>query len=95
MRKSRRRTPAEACTLPIDTAKVRLQTQGATAAGALPKYRGMLGTMATIAKEEGVASLWKGITPGLHRCVRWRRVHTALTDPPCASHGHCIQQAAN
>ena len=58
---------AEACTLPIDTAKVRLQLQGATVAGALPKYKGMFGTMATIAKEEGVGALWKGITPGLHR----------------------------
>ncbi|KAI3984896.1 hypothetical protein MKX01_004664 [Papaver californicum] len=30
----------------------------------------MLGTDATIAREEGMASLWKGIIPGLHRhCI--------------------------
>ena len=55
---------AEACTIPIDTAKVRLQLQSAAAAGAKPKYSGMFGTMMTVAKEEGVGALWKGITPG-------------------------------
>ncbi|KAG6745227.1 hypothetical protein NC652_036830 [Populus alba x Populus x berolinensis] len=61
---------AEICTIPLDTAKVRLQLQKSAVAGdgvALPKYRGMLGTVATIAREEGLAALWKGIVPGLHR----------------------------
>jgi solute carrier family 25 uncoupling protein 8/9 len=53
---------AEACTIPIDTAKVRLQLQ-ASATGP-PKYKGMMGTMMTVAREEGVGALWKGITPG-------------------------------
>lgn len=55
----------------MDTAKVRLQLQKKAVAGdVLPKYRGMLGTVATIAREEGAAALWKGIIPGLHRqCV--------------------------
>ena len=34
---------------------------------ALRKYRGMLGTLSTIAWEEGMTALWKGIVPGLHR----------------------------
>ncbi|KAF8396876.1 hypothetical protein HHK36_018511 [Tetracentron sinense] len=58
------------CTIPLDTAKVRLQLQKKTATGdgmTLPKYRGMLGTVATIAREEGLSALWKGIVPGLHR----------------------------
>jgi len=55
---------AEACTIPIDTAKVRLQLQGAAAAGVKPKYSGMFGTLMTVAREEGVGALWKGITPG-------------------------------
>jgi hypothetical protein len=60
---------AEIVTLPIDTAKVRLQIQHAPVAGMQPKYRGMIGTMGTIAKEEGAAALWAGLTPGLHRCA--------------------------
>ena len=58
---------AEAATLPIDTAKVRLQIQAAPAPGAKLKYTGMLGTLGTIAKEEGPAALWNGLVPGLHR----------------------------
>lgn len=55
--------------MPIDTAKVRLQLQAAPKAGETLKYRGMIGTMSTIAKEEGVSALWAGLTPGLHRWV--------------------------
>lgn len=46
-------------TLPIDTAKVRLQLQGGT--GSALKYKGMLGTMATVAREEGLSALWSGL----------------------------------
>ncbi|KAJ0028481.1 hypothetical protein Pint_35253 [Pistacia integerrima] len=59
---------AEICTIPLDTAKVRLQLQKKGVGGdglALPKYRGLLGTVGTIAREEGLAALWKGIVPGL------------------------------
>ncbi|KAL0725653.1 hypothetical protein Bca4012_040252 [Brassica carinata] len=57
------------CTIPLDTAKVRLQLQKSAIAGdvTLPKYRGLLGTVGTIAREEGLRSLWKGVVPGLHR----------------------------
>jgi solute carrier family 25 (mitochondrial uncoupling protein), member 8/9 len=61
---------AEFCTLPIDTAKVRLQLQASAKAGETLKYNGMIGTMGTIAKEEGMAALWAGLTPGLHRCAQ-------------------------
>ncbi|XP_020215500.1 mitochondrial uncoupling protein 1 isoform X2 [Cajanus cajan] len=60
---------AEVCTIPLDTAKVRLKLQKQAVAGdvvSLPKYKGMLGTVATIAREEGLSALWKGIVPGLH-----------------------------
>ena len=57
----------------MDTAKVRLQIQGQKKAemGAnfVPKYSGMFGAIATIAKEEGPWSLWKGISAGLQRQV--------------------------
>uniref|UniRef100_A0A7I4B9K8 Uncoupling protein n=1 Tax=Physcomitrium patens TaxID=3218 RepID=A0A7I4B9K8_PHYPA len=75
---------AETCTIPLDTAKVRLQLQGKALAGELnaaPKYRGMFGTMATIAREEGAASLWKGIVPGLHRQCLFGGLRIGLYEP--------------
>ncbi|XP_037430431.1 brain mitochondrial carrier protein 1-like [Triticum dicoccoides] len=68
----RTRQSTSASSIPLDTAKVRLQLQKRVVARDLagPKYRGLLGTAATIAKEEGAAALWKGIGPGLHRrCI--------------------------
>ncbi|OWM66724.1 hypothetical protein CDL15_Pgr010375 [Punica granatum] len=62
---------AQFCTIPLDAAKVRLQLQKkAPASEGSPKYRGLLGTVATIAREEGLSALWSGIIPGLHRqCI--------------------------
>jgi hypothetical protein len=96
---------AEASTLPLDTAKVRLQMQGGLLKpGEAPKYRcvlprdawhcssrlvgperykgplrlalaltllsfllpsGLFGTLGTVAREEGVSALWKGLEPGV------------------------------
>nr|AFK46420.1 unknown [Lotus japonicus] len=75
---------AEVCTIPLDTAKVRLQLQKQALTGdgvALPKYKGMLGTVATIAREEGLASLWKGIVPGLHRQCVYGGLRVGLYEP--------------
>ncbi|THG17341.1 hypothetical protein TEA_018320 [Camellia sinensis var. sinensis] len=75
---------AELCTIPLDTAKVRLQLQKKSVAGdalTLPKYKGMLGTVATIAREEGLASLWKGIVPGLHRQCLFGGLRIGLYEP--------------
>ncbi|KAL7248467.1 hypothetical protein ACSBR2_003239 [Camellia fascicularis] len=72
------------CTIPLDTAKVRLQLQKKAVAGdavTLPKYKGMLGTVATIAREEGLASLWKGIVPGLHRQCLFGGLRIGLYEP--------------
>ena len=55
---------AEACTIPIDTAKVRLQLQ-TTKAGEVPRYSGFLGTMSKVAAEEGPLALFNGLIPGL------------------------------
>lgn len=76
------------CTIPLDTAKVRLQLQKKAVAGdalAVPKYRGMLGTVATIAREEGLTSLWKGIIPGLHRQCLFGGLRIGLYEPVCFS----------
>ena len=56
----------EMCTIPIDTAKVRLQIQKVEP-GQTPKYNGLLGTIKVIAAEEGVTALWNGLAPGLQR----------------------------
>mmetsp|Transcript_13909 Transcript_13909/g.35196 ORF Transcript_13909/g.35196 Transcript_13909/m.35196 type:complete len:299 (+) Transcript_13909:1-897(+) len=49
---------AEACLLqPLDVAKTRLQLDNAG------KYKGMFGCLKTVAKEEGVSALYKGLTP--------------------------------
>lgn len=75
---------AEICTIPLDTAKVRLQLQKKAVAGdaiAAPQYRGMLGTVATIAREEGLAALWKGIIPGLHRQCLYGGLRIGLYEP--------------
>ncbi|KAK6943561.1 Mitochondrial substrate/solute carrier [Dillenia turbinata] len=70
-------------TIPLDTAKVRLQLQKKAGEGdvGLPKYRGLLGTVRTIAREEGLASLWKGIVPGLHRQCLFGGLRIGLYEP--------------
>ncbi|KAK4582581.1 hypothetical protein RGQ29_025684 [Quercus rubra] len=75
---------AEICTIPLDTAKVRLQLQKKSVAGdglTLPKYKGMLGTVATIGREEGLAALWKGIVPGLHRQCLFGGLRIGMYEP--------------
>jgi solute carrier family 25 uncoupling protein 8/9 len=68
---------AEALTLPLDTAKVRLQLQG----GGAGKYKGLLGTCLTIAREEGPSALWKGLEPGLHIQVMYGGLRIGLYEP--------------
>jgi len=81
------RPPLAACwpsaqftTLPLDTAKVRLQVQKGGAGGAL-KYNGLVGTIGTIAREEGAGALWKGLAPGLHRQCLYGGLRIGLYDP--------------
>ncbi|XP_042042184.1 mitochondrial uncoupling protein 2-like isoform X2 [Salvia splendens] len=75
---------AEICTIPLDTAKVRLQLQKRVPIGdstAAPKYRGLLGTLTTIAKEEGFFALWNGVVPGLHRQFLYGGLRVGLYQP--------------
>eukprot|EP00095_Tigriopus_kingsejongensis_P003181 maker-scaffold91_size383040-snap-gene-1.24 protein:Tk03181 transcript:maker-scaffold91_size383040-snap-gene-1.24-mRNA-1 annotation:"hypothetical protein DAPPUDRAFT_332854" len=62
---------ADLFTFPLDTAKVRLQVQGEVSSSvtsiARPRYSGVIGTISTIAKHEGMSSLYNGIVPGLQR----------------------------
>jgi solute carrier family 25 (mitochondrial uncoupling protein), member 8/9 len=92
---------SQICTIPLDTAKVRLQLQknvvaaaaSGDAAPALPKYRGLLGTAATIAREEGAAALWKGIVPGLHRQCIYGGLRIGLYEPVRSSPQSTIYSA--
>ena len=58
---------AEASTLPLDTAKVRLQLQTLSAGGSSIKYNGPIDVIRRMCAEEGWRSLYNGLTPGLHR----------------------------
>ncbi|KAK8697830.1 hypothetical protein V6N13_113965 [Hibiscus sabdariffa] len=74
---------AEFCTIPLDTAKVRLQLQKKAVGDEVnfPKYRGLWGTMATIAREEHFSALWKGIVAGLHRQCIYGGLRIGLYEP--------------
>lgn len=81
------------CTIPLDTAKVRLQLQKKATGGegvTLPKYRGMLGTVTTIGREEGLSALWKGIVPGLHRQCLYGGLRIGLYEPVSLSLSHAL-----
>lgn len=82
---------AEAVTIPIDTAKVRLQIQGENAvlanvqngvatANSNVQYRGMIGSMITVAKTDGFRSLYKGLVPGIHRQLCFASIRIGLYD---------------
>ncbi|XP_008667989.1 mitochondrial uncoupling protein 2 isoform X1 [Zea mays] len=80
---------AEVCTIPLDTAKVRLQLQRkaplplppAAAAATAAAAGGTLATIMCIAREEGVAALWKGVIPGLHRQFLYGGLRISLYEP--------------
>lgn len=59
---------------------MRLQLQKKTAAGPAATG-GMLGTMLSIAREEGVTALWKGIVPGFHRQCLYGGLRVGLYEP--------------
>eukprot|EP01016_Furgasonia_blochmanni_P056322 TRINITY_DN9583_c0_g1_i7.p1 TRINITY_DN9583_c0_g1~~TRINITY_DN9583_c0_g1_i7.p1 ORF type:complete len:335 (+),score=101.32 TRINITY_DN9583_c0_g1_i7:49-1005(+) len=71
----------EIATIPLDTAKVRLQIQGANLKPGDPvKYKGMFGTMFMLAKEEGPLSLFKGLGAGLLRQMVFASIRIGLYD---------------
>lgn len=82
---------AELFTIPLDTAKVRLQIQGEqsltganssshVSAGKTLKYRGVLRTMYVMSCEEGVKSLYNGLVAGIHRQLCFASVRIGLYD---------------
>ena len=69
-------------TIPLDTAKVRLQIQGQRLQpGETAKYKGLLNTVAVIIKEEGVRAPYKGLFAGLQRQMVYASLRIGLYDP--------------
>jgi len=71
---------AEVMTLPIDIAKVRLQTQLPQKDGTM-LYRGMIQGMGVIGRTEGPSALYKGLTPALMRQVSYTGLSFVLYTP--------------
>lgn len=67
----------EFCTIPFDTAKVRLQIQDA----ANPKYRGLFHCLTTMLKEEGLMSYWRGVSAGIQRQMAFAPIRIGLYEP--------------
>jgi len=68
---------AEFCTIPFDTAKVRLQIQDK----AKPKYTGLFNCLNTMVREEGFTSLWKGVNAGIQRQLVFASIRIGLYEP--------------
>lgn len=68
-------------TLPIDTAKVRLQIQNnASAKGTGAPYKGLLDCMGRIVKEEGATKLYTGLKPAIGRQLVYGGLRLCLYD---------------
>ena len=70
----------ETITLPIDIAKVRLQTQAPLKDGSF-LYRNMVQTCLLISKQEGFRALWKGYNPALLRQVSYTGIQLVIYAP--------------
>merc|ERR1719494_847513 len=60
---------AEMATFPLDTAKTRQQLQGQVgdSRGSSLRYKGIVHTLITIGREEGLTSIYRGLSPALVR----------------------------
>jgi len=70
---------AEFTTLPLDTAKVRLQLQDLSLR-ATPKYTGPLQAIIRMVREEGYTAPFKGLSPGLQRQFVFTGLRLGLYD---------------
>lgn len=70
---------AEVCSIPFDTAKVRMQLQTGNSTGV--PYRNIGHALTRIAAEEGPLALFKGIVPGLQRQMVFAGIRIGLYQP--------------
>lgn len=90
---------AEFVTIPLDTAKVRLQLQNKT--GSAPIHSGSISVIRDIWKSEGIPALFKGIEAGAHRQLiftglrvgGYGKVLDAITDGKPRKDAHIIERA--
>merc|ERR1719204_2865904 len=70
-------------TFPLDTTKVRLQVQGELSSnnGAGAQPRGVLGTLVSVARNEGLTALYSGIVPGLQRQMAFSAIRIGAYEP--------------
>ena len=72
---------AEVVTYPLDLVKTRLQMQGeGVRRVGEGRYRGTVRTLLGVAREEGVARLWQGVTPGMARHLVYSGLRMNLYD---------------
>ncbi|XP_058522815.1 mitochondrial brown fat uncoupling protein 1 isoform X3 [Ochotona princeps] len=71
---------ADVITFPLDTAKVRLQIQGECQTTSGIRYKGVLGTITTLAKTEGPLKLYSGLPAGLQRQISFASLRIGLYD---------------
>jgi len=72
---------ADLVTFPLDTTKVRLQVQGEMAiSGQAVQFKGVLGTLSTIVRQEGFRALYSGIVPGLQRQMAFSAIRIGAYD---------------
>uniref|UniRef100_A0A8D1SL19 Uncoupling protein 3 n=2 Tax=Sus scrofa TaxID=9823 RepID=A0A8D1SL19_PIG len=71
---------ADLLTFPLDTAKVRLQIQGENQAARSAQYRGVLGTILTMVRNEGPRSPYNGLVAGLQRQMSFASIRIGLYD---------------
>ncbi|XP_006887082.1 PREDICTED: mitochondrial brown fat uncoupling protein 1 [Elephantulus edwardii] len=71
---------ADVATFPLDTAKVRLQIQGECPISSPIRYKGVLGTITTLAKTEGPMKLYSGLPAGIQRQISSASLRIGLYD---------------
>lgn len=71
---------AEAVTIPLDTAKVRMQIQSKSASGEV-MYRNVFQCIGRITAEEGGSALWKGLAPGILRQMVFASIRIGMYEP--------------
>ncbi len=67
----------EFCTIPFDTAKVRLQLQSSTTA----EYTGLIDCIRKMIHNEGITSPWKGVSAGIQRQLAFAPIRIGLYEP--------------
>lgn len=55
-------------------------SSGVATANPSVQYRGMIGSMITVAKTDGIRSLYKGLVPGIHRQLCFASIRIGLYD---------------